>query len=127
MARMALAVISGYVLIGILVTITDRIFAMSVPGFSAMAHPPRYYFFISLATDFVFSAVGGYVCGWIARERAYEGTLCLIVLGETIGLASQFLLWHSVPHWFGIGVLALYPLAVWIGSKLRPELKAATI
>lgn len=125
MARMALAVISGYVLIGILVTITDRIFAMTVPEFNAM--PPHYYFFISLGTDFVFSVVGGYVCGWIARERACEGTLCLIVLGETIGVASQFILWHTVPHWFGLGVLVLYPLAIWIGSKLRPEMKAATI
>jgi hypothetical protein len=127
MARMILGILSGYVLIGLLVTFTDRIFAMSVPGFSAMPHPPRYYFFMSLGTDFVFSVVGGYVCSWIARERAYEGTLCLIALGETIGVASQFLLWHSVPHWFGIGVLLLYPLAVWIGSKLRPELRAATV
>jgi hypothetical protein len=127
MARMILGILSGYVLIGVLVTIMNRIFAMAVPGFNTVPNLPHYYFLVTVGTDFIFSIIGGYVCSWIARERAYEGTLCLIALGETIGLAGQVLLWHSVPHWFGIGVLVLYPLAVWIGSKLRPELKAATV
>jgi hypothetical protein len=124
MGRMILAILAGYVLIGVLVTVTDRVFA-AVPGFAIM-NPPRYYFLVTLGTDFVYSAVGGYVCSWIAGERAWEGTLCLIAFGETIGLASQVLSWKTVPHWFGIGVLVMYPLGVWIGSRLRPERRAAT-
>jgi hypothetical protein len=126
MGRMILAILTGYVLIGVLLTITDRILASVVPGFGAMANPTQSYLLVSLGRDLVFSIVGGYVCSWIARERAWEATWCLIALGETIGLASQVFLWRSVPHWFGIGVLVLYPLAIWIGSRLRPEVKAAT-
>jgi hypothetical protein len=126
MGRIILAVLTGYVLIGVLVTIMDTIFARVVPGFGAMAALPRYYFAVTLGTDFVFSIVGGYICSWIARERSWEATWCLITLGETIGVASQFLTWKKVPHWFGIGVLVLYPLAIWIGSRLRPEVRAAT-
>lgn len=127
MGRMILAILTGYVLIGVLVTITDKIFASVVPGFGAMANLPRYYFEVTLGTDFVFSIVGGYVCSWIARERSWEARWGLIALGETIGVASQFLTWKRVPHWFGIGLLVLYAVAVWIGSRLRPEQRAATI
>jgi hypothetical protein len=127
MGRMILAILTGYVLIGVLVTITDKIFASVVPGFGAMATPPRFYFLVTLGTDFVFSIVGGYVCSWIARERSSEAAWCLIALGETIGVGSQFLTWKRVPHWFGIGLLVLYPLAIWIGSRLRPEVRAVTL
>lgn len=127
MGRMILAILTGYALIGVLVTIADKIFASVVPGFGQVVTPPRYYFVVTLGTDFVFSIVGGYVCSWIARERSWEATWCLIALGETIGLGSQFLTWKTVPHWFGIGLLVLYPLAIWIGSRLRPEVAAVTL
>jgi hypothetical protein len=124
---MILASVTGYVLIGVLLTMTDRILASVVPGFGAVAAPTRSYLLMSLGTDFVYSIAGGYVCSWIARERAWEATWCLIALGETIGVASQVFLWKSVPHWFAIAVLVLYPVAIWIGSRLRPEQRAATI
>lgn len=127
MGRMILAILTGYVLIGVLLTISDRIFATFLPGFGQVVTPPRLYLVISLGMDFVYSIVGGYVCSWVARARAWEATLCLIALGETIGLGSQIFLWRSVPHWFGIGALVLYPLAIWIGSRLRPEVRVATI
>lgn len=127
MGRMILAILTGYMLIGLLLTISDRIFATVLPGFGHLVTPPRLYLLISLGMDFVYSIVGGYVCSWIARERAWEATWCLIALGETIGVASQFLTWKTVPHWFGIGVLVLYPLAIWVGSRLRPEVRAVTL
>jgi hypothetical protein len=127
MGRMILAILTGYVLIGVLLTISDRIFATFLPGFGQVVTPPRLYLLIDLGTDFVYSIVGGYVCSWLARERAWEATWGLIALGETIGVASQFLTWKTLPHWFGIGVLVLYPLAIWIGSRLRPEVRAVTL
>ena len=127
MGRMILAILSGYLLIGVLVTIADKIFASVIPGFGAMATLPQYYFVATLATDFLFSIAGGYVCSWLARERSWEATWCLIALGETIGVGSQFLTWKRVPHWFGIGLLVLYPLAIWIGSRLRPEVRAVAL
>jgi hypothetical protein len=125
--RLIAAILGGYVLIGILVVLTDRLFAILIPGFAGMVNPPLYYFLLSLGTDFVYSILGGYVCCRIARSQSREAMIGLIALGETIGVFSQFLLWQTVPHWFAIGLLVLYPIAVWIGSRFRrlPETAAA--
>ena len=40
MVRIAAAVLGGYVAIGILVVLTDAIFAAAIPGFRAMTTPP---------------------------------------------------------------------------------------
>jgi hypothetical protein len=34
-------------------------------------------------------------------------------------VVSTVLGWHIQPHWFALALLALFPLAVWIGYKLR--------
>jgi hypothetical protein len=47
------------------------------------------------------------------------------VLGEVLGVIVQAVLWSVVPHWYGIGLLILYPLGVWIGSRLRGQRVAA--
>ena len=124
MARAFLAVIAGYAAIGILVTLTDLMFSLLVPGWKAMPRPPLYYFVTSLGTDLLYSVFGGYVCFVIARERAKAATLGLIIVGELIGLASQIALWKTVPHWFGIGLLILYPPAIWLGSRLHKTQRA---
>jgi hypothetical protein len=124
MGRAIVGVIAGYLGIGALVAFTDMLFSRLVPGWKQMAHPPLYYFAVSLVTDFLYCIVGGYACAAIAAERRRGATLSLIVLGEVIGIVVQGLLWKTVPHWFGIGLLILYPLGVWIGSRLRHEPEA---
>lgn len=122
MRRLIAAVLVGYVLIGVLVVTTDHLFAALAPGFKTMAQPPFYYFAISLATDFLYSMIGGYVCSLIARARNRQATVALILFGEAIGIASQVALWKITPHWFAIGLLILYPIAVWAGSRLHSPL-----
>jgi len=118
MWRISAAVVAGYLFIGVLVVVTDQIFGMVVPGFKLMTMPPVYYFAITLVTDFVYSVAGGYLCAWIARERAWTATLALMIIGTLIGIASQIALWKSVPHWFGVTLVVLFPVAVWLGWKL---------
>jgi hypothetical protein len=119
MGRIAAAVIAGYLLIGVLVFSTDQLFGVLIPGFKSMTMPPLPYFLISLGTDFVDSVIGGYVCSLIARERRKAAMWGLILMGEAIGVVTQVMLWRTVPHWFGIGLLVLYPVAVWVGSDLQ--------
>jgi hypothetical protein len=116
--RTVIAVISGFLGIGVLVRFTDMLFARLVQGWDPK-NPPLYYFAVSLGTDFVYSIVGGHICALIAEENRSRATLWLIVLGEVLGVAVQVALWGVVPHWYGIGLLVLYPLGVWIGSRLR--------
>ncbi len=121
MGRSLIGVVAGFLGIGALVAFTDMLFAALVPGWKKMAHPPLYYFAISLVTDFLFSIVGGYVCAMIAKDKRLGATIALILVGELIGVVAQAMLWNTVPHWFGVGLLILYPIGVWIGSRLEGE------
>jgi hypothetical protein len=119
MLRIIGAVLAGYVEVGALVLLTDLIFAAAVPGFQAMRTPPLYYFAIVTVTDALYSASGGYLCAVIAPASIRAATLGLIVFGEAMGIGSTILNWHIQPHWFALALLVLFPLAVWVGSRLR--------
>jgi hypothetical protein len=119
MVRIAAAVLAGYVAVGVLVVLTDQIFAAAIPGFRAMTTPPLYYFVIVLCTDALYSAAGGYLCAAIARGSIRAATLGLMIFGEIIGVVSTILGWKIQPHWFALALLVLFPIAVWLGSRLR--------
>jgi hypothetical protein len=116
MLRTVLAALAGYALIGVLVVFTDQLFSLMVQGFNSMAAPPSYYFKVTLATDGFYTMLGGFLCGTIAQQAAKKATLFLMIGGEIIGLASTVALWRTQPHWFALGLLILFPPAVWIGS-----------
>jgi hypothetical protein len=117
-SRSVAAVIGGYAAIGVLIVLTDQLFSVLIPDMKSMPQPPPYYFAISLVTDFIYSIVGGWVCVRIAKERQMRHAAGLIVFGEAIGIASQIALWTTVPHWYGMSLLILYPPGVWLGAKL---------
>jgi hypothetical protein len=119
MVRIIGAVLAGYVAVGVLVVLTDRIFAAVVPGFGSMATPPLYYFVILTFTNTLYSIAGGYLCAAIARASVRKATLGLMIFGEIMGIASTILSWRTEPHWYAFALLVLFPLAVWIGSRLR--------
>src|SRR5580698_3611385 len=108
MLRTVLAILGGYVLVGILVVATDQIFAALIPGFRQMATSPTYYFELSLLTTTLYTVVGGYVCALIAREHFARATLGLMIGGEIAGIAAQAAFWNNVPHWYAIALLILY-------------------
>jgi hypothetical protein len=117
MGRTVVGVLAGYLGIGALVAFTDMLFARLVPGWRPLARP-MYYYAVTLGTDFLYSIAGGYICALIAADRRRNAALGLIILGEAIGVVVQTLLWGTVPRWFGVGLLIVYPVGVWIGSRL---------
>jgi hypothetical protein len=123
--RTVIAVIGSFLAIGILVRFTDMLFARLVQGWDPK-QPPLFYFAVSLGTDFIYSIIGGYLCALIAEERRRTATFWLIFMGEVIGIAVQLTIWNKVPHWYAIGLLILYPIAIWIGSNLRGSRSTAT-
>jgi hypothetical protein len=119
MVRIAAAVLAGYVAVGVLVVLTDLIFAAVIPGYRSMTTLPLYYFVIVTLTDTLYSVAGGYLCAAIARASVRKATLGLMIFGEIIGIVSTILGWRIQPHWFAFGLLVLFPMAVWYGSRLR--------
>jgi hypothetical protein len=119
MVRIIGAVLAGYVGVGVLVVLTDMVFAAVIPGFRNMATPPLFYFEIVVFTDLLYSIGGGYLCAAIAGASARTATLGLIIFGEIIGIVSTVLAWRVQPHWFALALVVPYPLMIWIGSRLR--------
>ena len=119
MVRIIGAVLAGYVGVGVLVVLTDMVFADVIPGFRNMATPPLFYFEIVVFTDLLYSIGGGYLCAAIAGASARTATLGLIIFGEIIGIVATVLAWRVQPHWFALALVVLYPLMIWIGSRLR--------
>src|ERR1700685_2650025 len=114
MLRIIGAVLAGYFAIGVLVVLTDQIFAAAIPGFRTMATPPPYYFVIVTFTDTLYTIAGGYLCAAFERASARTATLGLIIFGEIVGVVTTVLGWRIQPHWFAFALLLLYPFAVWI-------------
>ena len=106
------AVAAGYLTIGILIIITDRL------GFT----PPSSlkYFLVTLVTDCLYTVLGGFLCATIAGEQARGASLSLILFGELLGVVSLVRYWGAQPHWFAIALLLIYPAAIWSGYKLSP-------
>ncbi|MGP0074823.1 MAG: hypothetical protein ACLPWF_23165 [Bryobacteraceae bacterium] len=119
MVRIAVAILAGYASVGVLVVLTDLIFAAAIPGFRTMPTEPVYYFVIVTFTDALYSVAGGYLCAVIARAAVRNATLGLMIFGEIIGVVSVVLGWNIQPHWFALALLMLFPIAVWYGSRLR--------
>jgi hypothetical protein len=119
MVRIAAAVLAGFVGIGILVVLTDQIFAAAVPGFQAITPAPLYYFVTVLCTNTLYSVAGGYLCAVIARAAVRKATIALMIFGEIMGVVATVLAWNTEPHWYAFALLVLYPVAVWLGSRLR--------
>jgi hypothetical protein len=126
MVKNIVAAVAGYAAIGVLVVTTDQIFSWVIPGFRTMAMPPFFYFALSLLTDFVYSAAGGYICSAIAGSNSKSATLILITMGEVIGILVTVVRWHVTPHYFVLGLLILYPLGISLGSALQRKNSAAT-
>jgi hypothetical protein len=123
MFRTFVAALLGYVVIGVLIFGTDHSYAALVPGFSSMKPVPTWYFLASMATDTIYTMLGGWLCAVISK-RELQAKLGLILMGELMGLVSTVYLWNTVPHYYSLYLLAAYPPAVWYGAKLRTSTAA---
>ena len=120
MWRTLVAVLAGWVLVGILVVLTDSILMKVFPkDYVAGQMPPDHLTAISLITATLYSAAGGWLTARLARSRPWLHAGYLIVWGETMGLVSLALTWGQIQLWYQIGLLVLWPAAVAAGCWAR--------
>jgi hypothetical protein len=115
--RIILAVAAGYIADGILVALTEQLLSLRAP--SVDATQPLYYFVVDLISQCLYTVVGGYLCCVIARPDLRAAMAGLMGLGVLVGAVSLVSSWKTEPHWYGIGLLAVYPPCVWIGWTLK--------
>jgi hypothetical protein len=127
MLRSIGAVLAGYVSVGILVVLTDKIVGGMNPGDWNPGQPvPSYYFVVSIFTAPIYSVFGGYLCAWLAKPHVISKcVLGLIIFGEIMGVASTVMTWKVAPHWYSFALLVLFPPCVWLGGLLRTRKTAA--
>ena len=124
MVRAILAAVAAYLGIGALVVFTDQILSLLT---HSAASPPTGYFVTSVVTDSFHSLLGGYICAAIGKQSARLATRILLVGGELIGIGAVIAYWRSMPHWFALALLVVFPVCVASGSQLHRQREAAAI
>lgn len=120
MAPSLLAVLLGWTTVAILVVSTDFAFQRLFPkDYVPGRFPPDWLALLSLATSFLWSAAGGWICARIARRRPWPHTATLIALGWLISGTATYLTWGRIQPWYQLALLALWPAAVALGAWLR--------
>ena len=120
MLRSVLAVITGFVVIGLLAFGTDAVMHSLAPGkfgpnnsvsdFGLLAFTEIYVF--------VYAVFGCWLCARIARRRPMFHALVLGVLGLVFNVVGASMTWQLYPRWYTVvGLLAVMP-AAWVGGRL---------
>jgi hypothetical protein len=108
--RLVLAVLCGYVLGGAIVAIVERLFLRQMSSVE------------TLATDLAVVAVAAVVSGVVGCQMAppprWVAAACMSVLWLIFRTITVKTMWKTIPHWYGITLLAIYPPFVFLGEKL---------
>lgn len=120
MWRSLLAVFGGWIVIQILVVVTDEAVVRIFFGQRAAGLPvPDWMAGARLAWSALYTMLGGWLTVVIAPERPWRHALYLIVLGETMGLVYAVSSLGELPMWYIAALLVLFPPAVLAGAWLR--------
>lgn len=120
MWRSLLAVFGGWIVIQILVMVTDELVIRLFAGQRAAGLPvPDWMAGARLVWGALYTMFGGWLTVLLAPERPWRHALYLIVLGETMGLVYAASSLGELPLWYIGALVGLFPPAVLAGAWLR--------
>jgi hypothetical protein len=117
-----LAVVTGFLTVAVLSTVTDSILENTGIFPSAQYQmengSPVWLLMTALFYRSAFAVLGGFVTAKIAPSNPKKHVMILAILGTIGGIAGIFAGWQYGNHWypFALAVTA-FPL-VWLGGKL---------
>ena len=119
--RIAGAVLAGWLMVGVLVVLTDLVLARAFPAEYVQGKiPPDKLTALVLATSTLYSVIGGWLTARIALpETGWKSILGLVIWGEIAGIASTVFSWGLMQWWYSIGLLVLWIPAVLLGGFIR--------
>jgi hypothetical protein len=116
--RSILAVLVPYVIVFIVVMLTDVVLNRIFPTVYVEGKvPPVGLLWVSTGIYAVASLFAGWLCVRLAPARAGLHLLILFLLGEAFGGYTTVLAWDKQPHWVSIVWLIIWPVALWIGGR----------
>ena len=119
--RSVLAIVAGFVLIGLLAVGTDGIAHAIRPDIfgpnSSTSNVP--YLLIAIVYVGVYATAGCWLAAALAGRRPMLHALILGVLGLAFNLAAVRGMWSLFPHWYTVVSLILVMPFAWLGGRIR--------
>ena len=119
--RSIIAVVVGFLVIGVLAMGTDAILKSAVPGIFGPGDRVDSIMWLVVIQlyVFVYAVFGCWLAARLAPDRPMRHALILGVLGLLFNIAGTIALWDRMPAWYHIVALALVMPAAWLGGYLR--------
>ena len=119
--RSTLAIVAGFVLIGLLAFGSDGVAHAIRPDIfgpnSATSNVP--YLVIAIVYVGIYAVAGCWLAATLAGRRPMFHALVLGVLGLVFNLVAVPGMWSLFPHWYTVVSLILVMPFAWIGGRLR--------
>jgi hypothetical protein len=119
--RSVVAVVVGFVVIGVLAMGTNALLKATMPGVFApdgRVDSVPWLLFIQLYV-LAYAVFGCWLAARLAPNGAMRHALILGVLGLAFNIAGTVALWDLMPAWYHIVALALVMPAAWVGGWIR--------
>ena len=119
--RSVLAIVAGFILIGLLAVGTDGLAHAIRPDIfgpnSSTSNVP--YLVIAIFYVGVYATAGCWLAATLAGRRPMFHALILGVLGLIFNLAAVPGMWALFPHWYTVVSLILVMPFAWLGGRIR--------
>ena len=119
--RSVLAIVAGFILIGLLALGTDGLAHAVRPDIfgpnSSTSNVP--YLIIAIIYVGVYATAGCWLAATLAGRRPMLHALILGVLGLVFNLAAVPGMWALFPHWYTVVSLILVMPFAWLGGRIR--------
>lgn len=119
--RSSIAIVVGFLVIGVLALGTDAVLKSTVPGVFGpddRIDSVPWLLLIQLYV-FAYAVFGCWLAARLAPNRPMRHALILGVLGLLFNVAGTIALWDKMPAWYHLVALALVMPAAWAGGRIR--------
>lgn len=121
MWRSVMAIVVGFLFIGLLAFGADAVLRSAMPdAFDAAGRVTSVPILIlMLAYVGVFAVAGCYLAARLAPNKPMRHALILGVLGLVFNIAGSMAMWNTAPAWYHVTALALVMPYAWLGGRIR--------
>ena len=121
MVRSIIAVVVGFLVIGVLATGADLALQRVIPGAvdagGRMTSVPL--LLLTQLYVFAFAVFGCWLTARLAPSRPLQHALVLGALGLVFNVVGTVARWDNAPAWYHVIALLLVRPAAWVGGRLR--------
>jgi len=123
MVRSILAIVIGFVFIGVLAFGTDAALRAAMPdafGPAGRVDSVPLLLFTQFYV-FVYAVAGCYLAARIAGRKPMQHALILGALGLVFNIIGSVKMWDTAPAWYHIVAILLVMPAAWLGGRIREK------